>query len=333
MSGEFDHIWFESRVGPAEREWLERARVFTDEHLNTETANPHVIGSFQTDQIELTGNLALYGTAFTEQHHGLTPAETEPTAEPDGDGYVVTWRKRWATNTTVVDVIVVRARDRSGDCVPVRGFVIAPDREGVSTEPIERNLSIAVSTLATVEFSTVWVPGHAVVSVVRGWAARSPFSPRPGTRSCGARLAPHGVVSRSPGRTRSITEQFGSPIAAFQVQQRKLADMVTQTTTARALDNRPVGPEKRGTPRPQELSVGGRNSAEMALETALTAREMLGVNGITGKHSPIHQAVNMEIHTHERTHGVHTLVCGEVSAGIAALETGRGNGDRVGENG
>ncbi|MGM0592611.1 MAG: acyl-CoA dehydrogenase family protein, partial [Halobacteriota archaeon] len=116
-------------------------------------------------------------------------------------------------------------------------------------------------------------------------------------------------------------EQFGGPIARYQLQQRKLAEMATQITTAQLLAHRLADLKERGDLRPQQVSMAKRNNVRMARQQARVAREMLGGNGITTDYSPMRHLSNMEtVYTYEGTHDIHTLVLGADLTGIAAFE-------------
>ena len=116
-------------------------------------------------------------------------------------------------------------------------------------------------------------------------------------------------------------EQFGGPIARFQLQQAKLAEMATQITLAQLLAHRLADLKERGEMRPQHVSMAKRNNVRMAREQSRVAREMLGGNGITLDYSPMRHMANMEtVYTYEGTHDIHTLILGEDLTGVAAYE-------------
>jgi len=116
-------------------------------------------------------------------------------------------------------------------------------------------------------------------------------------------------------------EQFGGPIARFQLQQEKLADMATQVTTARGMAYRLAELKERGELRPQQVSMGKRHNARVAREVARTARETLGGNGITTDYSPMRHLANVEtVYTYEGTDDIHTLILGEDLTGLSAFE-------------
>jgi acyl-CoA dehydrogenase/glutaryl-CoA dehydrogenase len=116
-------------------------------------------------------------------------------------------------------------------------------------------------------------------------------------------------------------EQFGKPIAGFQLQQEKLAEMATQITTAQLLAHRLTDLKERGDLRPAQVSMAKRNNVRMARDQSRIAREMLGGNGITADYSPMRHMANLEtVYTYEGTHDIHSLIIGHDLTGIAAFE-------------
>jgi alkylation response protein AidB-like acyl-CoA dehydrogenase len=116
-------------------------------------------------------------------------------------------------------------------------------------------------------------------------------------------------------------EQFDRPIASFQLQQEKLAEMATQITTGQLLAHRLADLKARGDLRPQQVSMAKRNNVRMAREVARTAREMLGGNGITTDYPPMRHLANMEtVYTYEGTHDIHSLILGEDLTGMGAFQ-------------
>ncbi|MFP4590361.1 MAG: acyl-CoA dehydrogenase family protein [Halobacteriales archaeon] len=258
---------------------------------------------------------------LTEPEHGSNPAGMDARATRDGDGYVLNGTKTWITNAPIADVAVVWARDRSADGSPVRGFLVETDRDGVTTAPIEGKLSMRASSTGEVAMRDAWVPEEAVLPGVEGM--RGPLS-------C-LTQARYGIAWGAVGAARDCFEvarsyalerdQFGGPIARFQIQQAKLAEMATRVTTAQLLAYRLAELKARGDLRPQQVSMAKRENVRTAREQARVAREMLGGNGITLDHPPMRHLANMEtVYTYEGTHDIHTLILGEDLTGIAAYE-------------
>jgi len=258
---------------------------------------------------------------LTEPDHGSNPSAMETTAERDGDGYRLSGAKTWITSAPIADVIVVWARDRSADGDPVRGFLVEPDRDGVTTTHIDGKLSMRASVTGEVGLNDAYVPESALLPDVSGMK---------GPLSC-LTQARFGIAWGAVGAARDCfeaareyagdREQFGGPIARFQLQQEKLAEMATQVTTAQLLAYRLADLKERGELRPQQVSMAKRHNVRNWREVARTAREMLGGNGITTDYSPMRHLANVEtVYTYEGTHDIHTLILGEDLTGIPAFE-------------
>ncbi|EJN59660.1 acyl-CoA dehydrogenase 1 [Halogranum salarium B-1] len=258
---------------------------------------------------------------LTEPEHGSDPSSMETRAERDGDEYVLNGSKTWITNSPIADVAVVWARDTSAEETPVRGFLVETDRDGVSTNEIHEKLSLRASITGEIGLNDVRVPEENVLPGVEGMK---------GPLSC-LTQARFGIAWGAVGAARNCfetareyatdREQFGGPIARFQLQQEKLAEMATQITTAQLLAYRLAELKERGDLRPQQVSMAKRNNVRMARDQARVAREILGGNGITVDYPPMRHLSNMEtVYTYEGTHDIHTLVLGQDLTGIAAFE-------------
>ncbi|MFB6308214.1 MAG: acyl-CoA dehydrogenase family protein [Haloarculaceae archaeon] len=273
---------------------------------------------------------------LTEPDHGSDPASMATTAEPDADGYRLSGTKTWITNAPIADVALVWARvaaegngdngdEASGDSGddasgPVRGFLVETDRDGVETGEIDGKLSMRASSTGEVHLREAWVPEDAMLGV-EGMG---------GPLSC-LTQARYGVAWGAVGAARDCfevareyardREQFGGPIARFQLQQEKLADMAEAITTGQLLVHRLADLKERGELRPQQVSMAKRYTTRTAREVARTAREMLGGNGITTDYSPMRHLANVETtYTYEGTHDIHTLILGEDLTGYTAYE-------------
>ncbi|MDX1744620.1 MAG: acyl-CoA dehydrogenase family protein [Halobacteriales archaeon] len=258
---------------------------------------------------------------LTEPGHGSNPSGMETTAEQDGDEYVLSGSKTWITNSPIADVALVWARDVSAEDRPVRGFLVETDRDGVTTDPIHEKLSMRASVTGQIGLQNVRVPADAVLPDVSGMK---------GPLSC-LTQARYGIAWGAVGVARDCFEtareyaldrdQFGGPIARFQLQQAKLAEMATGITTAQLLVHRLADLKERGDLTPVQVSMAKRNNVRMARETARTAREMLGGNGITTDFSPMRHLANIEtVYTYEGTDDIHTLILGNELTGIPAFE-------------
>ncbi|MFB6311791.1 MAG: acyl-CoA dehydrogenase family protein [Salinirussus sp.] len=258
---------------------------------------------------------------LTEPGHGSNPEGMETTAERDADGYVLDGTKTWITNSPIADVAVVWARDQSADDTPVRGFLVETDRDGVTTNEIKEKISLRASITGEIDLNGVRIPEENVLPGVAGMK---------GPLSC-LTQARYGIAWGAVGAARDCFEtarnyaldrdQFGGPIARFQLQQDKLAEMATQITLAQLLAYRVAELKERGDLRPQHISMAKRNNVRMARNQSRIAREMLGGNGITLDYSPMRHMANMEtVYTYEGTHDIHTLILGADLTDIPAFE-------------
>lgn len=259
--------------------------------------------------------------ALTEPEHGSNPSGMETTARRVGDEYVLTGEKRWATNASIADVIVVWARDTSTDGEPIRGFLVETDRDGLDIRSIDGKLSLRASVSSEFDLNSVHIPKENVLPNVEGMK---------GPLSC-LTQARYGIAWGAVGAARDAfeqarqyateREQFGQPIGQYQLQQEKLAEQATQITTAQLLAHRLAELKERGDLRPAHVSMAKRNNVEMSREMCKIAREQLGANGITADYSPMRHSANMEtVYTYEGTHDIHTLIVGEDLTGLQAYQ-------------
>ncbi|SFR33694.1 acyl-CoA dehydrogenase family protein [Halogeometricum limi] len=258
---------------------------------------------------------------LTEPEHGSNPSGMQTRAERDDDGFVLNGSKTWITNSPIADVAVVWGRDTSADDSPVRGFLVETDRDGVTTNKIDDKLSMRASVTGEIGLDDVWVPEENVLPGVEGMK---------GPLSC-LTQARFGISWGVVGAARDAFEaaldyakdrdQFGGPIARFQIQQDKLAEMATQITNGQLMAYRLAELKSRDELRHQHVSMAKRHNVRMAREVSRTAREILGGNGITTDYSPMRHLANMEtVYTYEGTHDIHTLVIGADLTGIPAFE-------------
>ena len=258
---------------------------------------------------------------LTEPAHGSNPSGMETRAERDADGFVLNGEKTWITNSPIADVAVVWAKLTSEEGSPVRGFLVETDRDGVETPKIDDKLSMRASVTGGIVLDDARVPEENVLPEVSGMK---------GPLSC-LTQARFGIAWGAVGAARDCfetarsyqldREQFGGPIARFQIQQEKLAEMATQITLAQLLAYRLADLKERGDLRPQQVSMAKRNNVRMARDQARVAREMLGGNGITTDYSPMRHMSNLEtVYTYEGTHDIHSLILGEDLTGLSAFE-------------
>ena len=254
--------------------------------------------------------------ALTEPEHGSDPSAMELTATPDGNGWVLNGTKTWIGNGSLADVAVVWGRTPEG----IRGFLVERDRLGFSTRDIEDRLSLRAATVSELTFTDCRVPADALL---------------PGAVGLGAALrclteARFGIIFGVVGAAMACYEtalaytkqrvQFGKPIAAFQLTQQKLVDMLTGITQGQLLAVQLGRLKTAGRLRHQQVSLGKRTNVAMALEVARTARSMLGANGIRLHYGVMRHAVNLEtVYTYEGTHEIHTLAVGRDVTGLPAF--------------
>jgi glutaryl-CoA dehydrogenase len=258
---------------------------------------------------------------LTEPEHGSNPSGMQTRAEREDGGYVLDGTKTWITNSPISDVAVVWARDSSDPDTPVRGFLVETDREGVTTNPIEEKLSLRASITGEIDLNGVYVPEENVLPGVEGMK---------GPLSC-LTQARYGIAWGAVGAAKDCfetaleyakdREQFGQPIAGFQMQQDKLAEMATQITLAELLAHRLGELKESGEMTPRHVSMAKRNNVRMARDQSRVAREILGGNGITADYSPMRHMANFEtVYTYEGTHDIHTLIVGEELTGLPAYQ-------------
>lgn len=260
---------------------------------------------------------------LTEPQHGSNPSGMETTAEREGDEYVLNGSKTWITNSPIADIALVWARvtDDGADDGSIRGFLVETDRDGITTNELKEKLSLRASITGEIGLKNVHIPEENVLPDVEGMK---------GPLSC-LTQARYGIAWGTVGAARDCfetarqyaldREQFGGPIARFQLQQEKLAEMATQITLAQLLAHRLADLKERGELRPQQVSMAKRNNVRMARNQSRVAREILGGNGITADYSPMRHLTNMEtVYTYEGTHDIHSLILGQDLTGVAAFE-------------
>jgi len=252
---------------------------------------------------------------LTEADFGSNPAGMRTSARRQGDDWVLSGSKMWITNGNVADVAVVWARTDDG----IRGFVVPTDAPGFTANEIHRKMSLRASVTSELVLDEVRLPGDAVLPGVRG--LRGPLSCLDEAR--------FGIVFGTLGAARDCLEtaidysiareQFDKPIAAFQLTQKKLADMAVELGKGMLLALHLGRLKDEHLIRPEQISIGKLNNAREALAIARECRNILGGNGITLEYPVIRHMNNLEsVFTYEGTNEMHTLVVGEALTGIAA---------------
>ena len=256
---------------------------------------------------------------LTEPDHGSDPASMRTRARRDGDDWVLDGSKMWITNGSIADVAVVwaNAGEEHGG---IRGFVVPTDSPGFSAPEIKHKLSLRASVTSELVLEGVRLPGDAVFPEVRGLK---------GPLSCLSE-ARYGIVWGSLGAARSSLdtarryaierEQFGRPLAAFQLTQQKLADMALELVKGQLLALHLGRRKDAGTLRPEQVSLGKLNNIREAIDICRTSRTILGANGISLEYPIIRHMNNLEpVLTYEGTVEMHTLVVGQAMTGEQAF--------------
>jgi glutaryl-CoA dehydrogenase len=253
---------------------------------------------------------------LTEPDFGSDPGNMRTRAKRDGDDWVLNGTKMWITNGGVADVAVVWAQTEEG----IRGFVVPTDTPGFSTQDIHHKLSLRASVTSELIMEDCRLPGNAVLPGVTGM--RGPLS-------C-LNEARFGIVWGAIGAGRACYEaavdysktriQWGKPIAAFQLTQQKLVNMMLELQKGQLLAWRLGALKDAGELDPRMVSVGKLNNVREAIAVAREARTILGANGITTEYPVMRHANNLEsVLTYEGTSEMHTLILGEAITGERAL--------------
>lgn len=254
---------------------------------------------------------------LTEPNHGSNPAGMETYFYEEGDYYVVTGSKMWISNAPFADIAVVWAKDPEGI---IRGLIVERGMEGFSTPEIHRKWSLRASATGEIVLDRVRVPKENLLPGVKG--LKGPLSCLNSARygiSWGAIGAAIDCY-RTAVQYSLERKQFGKPIAAFQLTQKKLAEMLTEITKAQLLALRLGQLMNEGRATPNQISMAKRNNVAMALEVARTARQILGGMGIVGDYPIMRHMMNLEsVITYEGTHEIHLLITGQDITGISAF--------------
>ncbi|XP_014236411.1 glutaryl-CoA dehydrogenase, mitochondrial [Trichogramma pretiosum] len=258
---------------------------------------------------------------LTEPNHGSDPSSMETRAKYDANKkcYKLSGSKTWITNSPIADVLVVWAKCDDGE---IRGFIIerAGNKNTLSTPKIEGKFSLRASVTGMILMDEVVVPEENLLPNVKG--LRGPFGCLNNARY-GIGWGALGAAEACLKQARQYVlerKQFNRPLAANQLIQKKLADMMTEIAIASqaCLQVGRLKDEKKATP--EMICLIKRNSAGKALEIARTARDMLGGNGISDEYHIIRHVMNLEsVNTYEGTHDIHALILGRAITGIPAF--------------
>ena len=255
---------------------------------------------------------------LTEPDAGSDPGSMISNAKKVDGGYKLNGSKTWITNAPVADVFIIWAKDEQG---VLRGFIARKDFKGLDTKVLEGKFALRASVTGQIFMSDVYIPDDHVLPLAQSF--RGPFS-------C-LNMARYGIAWGAMGAAefcwhaaRQYTldrTQFGTPLAAKQLVQKKLADMQTEITlglqaalrVGRLIDEKQMIPEM--------ISLIKRNNCGKALEVARMARDMHGGNGVIDEYHVVRHSMNLEaVNTYEGTHDIHALILGNLQTNIAAFE-------------
>ncbi|MFZ4734430.1 MAG: acyl-CoA dehydrogenase [Bradymonadia bacterium] len=254
---------------------------------------------------------------LTEPNHGSDPGGMETRALAVDGGYRLSGTKRWITNSPIADVFVVWAK--TADDV-IRGFVLEKGMAGLSAPKIEGKFSLRTSITGDIVLDDVFVPAENLLPGVQG--LKGPFSCLNSARY-GIAWGALGAAEFCWHAARDYAlerKQFGRPLAANQLVQKKLADMQTEIVLGLLGCLRLGRMKEAGTAAPEITSILKRNSCGKALDVARAARDIHGGNGIVDDYHVIRHVMNLEtVNTYEGTHDIHALILGRAQTGISAF--------------
>ncbi|MEO8795432.1 MAG: acyl-CoA dehydrogenase family protein [Daejeonella sp.] len=255
---------------------------------------------------------------LTEPNHGSDPSSMSSTIKDQGDHYLLNGAKLWISNAPFADIAVVWAKDDNGD---IRGMIVERGMEGFTTPETHNKWSLRASSTGELVFDNVKIPKENILPNVKGLK---------GPLGC-LNQARYGIAWGALGAAMDCYDtalryskermQFDRPIGGFQLQQKKLAEMITEITKGQLLVWRlgVLKNENRATP--AQISMAKRNSVETALKIAREARQMLGGMGITGEFPIMRHMMNLEsVVTYEGTHDIHLLITGMDVTGLNAFK-------------
>ena len=254
---------------------------------------------------------------LTEPDHGSDPGGMVTRARTTEGGYRLSGAKMWISNSPIADVFVVWAKTDDG---VIRGFILEKGMDGLSAPKIEGKLALRASITGEIVMDDVFVPEENLLPNVSG--LKGPFGCLNNARY-GIAWGTLGAAETCWHTARDYTldrQQFGQPLAATQLVQKKLADMQTEIAIGLQSCLRAGQMLSDGSISPDLISLIKRNSCGKALDIARTARDMLGGNGISDDYPVMRHMVNLEVvNTYEGTHDIHALILGRAQTGIAAF--------------
>ncbi len=265
------------------------------------------------------GDIGCFG--LTEPDYGSNPAGMITTARETKDGWVLNGAKMWITSGSQATVAVVWAKTGDlKDATSIRGFVVPKNTKGFTAKDQKGKLSLRASDTSELVFQDVHLPKDAVLPGSGG--IKSPLMCLTQARygiawgAIGAAMACYDEALRY-AKTRVM---FDRPIGQTQIQQVRLAEMLTEITKAQCLALQLGRLKDAGTMTPEQVSLAKRNNVNMATECAREARRLLGANGILAEYHSMRHMANLEsVYTYEGTHDMHSLILGQAVTGLAAF--------------
>ena len=255
---------------------------------------------------------------LTEPNHGSDPSSMETYFVDKGDHYLLNGAKMWITNAPVCDIAVVWGKNEEGK---VQGLIVERSFEGFTTPTTHNKWSLRASKTGELVFDNVKVPKENLLPKVTG--LKGPLSCLNSARygiSWGVIGAAIDCYCTAVQYAKE-REQFGKPIASFQLQQKKLAEFLTEITKAQLLCLQLGNLKNAHTATPAQISMAKRNNVKMAIDIARESRQILGGMGIMGDFPMMRHAANLEsVITYEGTHDIHLLITGMDITGINAFE-------------
>ena len=255
---------------------------------------------------------------LTEPDHGSNPGGMVTNIRDAGDHYILNGAKMWITNSPLADIAVVWAKDEVGI---IRGMIVEKGSPGFTAPEIHGKWSLRASITGELVFEDVKVPKENIFPEIKG--LKGPLSCLSKARYGIAWGAIGAALDCYDSALRYAKErvQFGKPIAAFQLTQKKLAEMITEITKAQLLAWRLGSLANKGKATPAQISMAKRNNVMMALEIAREARQIHGGMGITNEYSCMRHLMNLEtVLTYEGTHDIHLLITGMDVTGHNAFQ-------------
>ncbi|MEP2280577.1 acyl-CoA dehydrogenase family protein [Maribacter sp.] len=255
---------------------------------------------------------------LTEPNHGSNPSGMETKYKDMGDHYLLNGAKLWISNSPFCDIAVVWAKNEEGR---IHGLIVERGMEGFTTPETHNKWSLRASATGELIFDNVKVPKENLLPNKSGLGA--PLGCLDSARfgiswgAIGAAMDCYDTALRYAKER----VQFGKPIAATQLQQKKLAEMITEITKAQLLAFRLGQLKNQGKATSAQISMAKRNNVEMAIKIAREARQVLGGMGITGEYSIMRHMMNLEsVITYEGTHDIHLLITGADITGMPAFQ-------------